>query len=104
MPEPPQPQSVSALGGTLTPLPAAEVNNTVLLRRLLGLAWRYRRQCLAVFGYQVLLLALGVAGLALSGLGIDVTRHALQPSAAAPRWPLGISPPGWRDLHQLALI
>lgn len=40
-----------------------------LLRRLLVLSWRYWRQCLAVLGYQIVLLALGVTGLGLSGAG-----------------------------------
>jgi ATP-binding cassette subfamily B protein len=79
-------------------------SNTQLLRRLFGLAWRYRNQCLAVFAYQILLLALGVLGLGLSGLAIDVTRHALEPASAAPRWPLGFTPPAWSTLHLLFLL
>ena len=39
------------------PLPFASRNgsadSTPLLRRLLALSWQYRRECLAVFGYQV---------------------------------------------------
>jgi ATP-binding cassette, subfamily B, bacterial len=72
-----------------------EQKPAVLLRRLLALSWQYRRQCIAVFVYQLLLLVLGVAALGLSGLAIDVTRHALQPSSAAPRFPLGLSAPPW---------
>src|SRR4051812_29127275 len=79
-------------------------SNAQLLRRLFALAWRYRRQCIAVFACQVLLLALGVLGLGLSGLAIDVTRHALEPSSATPRWPLGFMPPAWTTLHLLFLL
>ena len=43
---------------------------------------------------------MALAGLGLTGLGIDYIRHSLDPSAAPPRWPLGLSPPadfprGW---------
>jgi ABC-type multidrug transport system fused ATPase/permease subunit len=79
-------------------------SNAQLLRRLFGLAWRYRSQCLAVFAYQILLLALGVLGLGLLGLAIDVTRRALEPTSAAPRWPLGFTPPAWSALHLLFLL
>jgi ABC-type multidrug transport system fused ATPase/permease subunit len=83
---------------------ARELSHALLLRRLLGLAWQYRSRCIAVFVFQVLLLGLGVLGLGLSGLAIDVTRHAVQPSSAAPRWPLGVEPPAWSTLQQLCLI
>jgi ABC-type multidrug transport system fused ATPase/permease subunit len=86
------------------PSPARELSHGVLLRRLLALSWQYRRQCVAVFVYQVVLLGLGVSGLGLSGLAIDLTRHALQPGAAAARFPFGISPPAWPVLGLLLAI
>ncbi|HEY5377698.1 MAG TPA: ABC transporter ATP-binding protein [Polyangiaceae bacterium] len=91
------------------PLPFASRNgsadSTRLLRRLLALSWQYRRECLTVFGYQVALLALGIAGLGLSGVAIDITRAALSPGAAGPHWPLGISPPnGWSSRQDLLAI
>jgi ATP-binding cassette subfamily B protein len=64
-----------------------------LLRRLLSLSFQYRRQCVTVLAYQVVLLGLGVSGLGLSGLAIDVVRGALWPSAPRPRWPFGLVPP-----------
>ena len=79
-------------------------SNAKLFRRLFALAWRYRSQCIAVFGYQVVLLALGVLGLGLSGLAIDVMRHALAPASTPPRWPLGFTPPAWSTLHLLFLL
>ena len=82
----------------------SELSHAQLLRRLLSLSWRYWRQCLAVFGYQVVLLAFGVSGLGLSGLAIDVIRHTLEQGTPAPRWPLGFSPPAWPTLGVLCLL
>jgi ATP-binding cassette subfamily B protein len=76
-----------------------------LVRRLLGLSWQYRKECVAVFSFQVVLLALGVSGLKLSGLAIDVTRRALDPAVSPPRWPLGLAlPPEWGPAKLLLLI
>jgi len=56
--------------------PAPEAtDNRVLIRRLFGLAWRYRLHCLQVLGIQLLLLTLGIGGLSFTGLGIDYIRH-----------------------------
>jgi len=57
------------------------------------MSWQYRRECLTVLGFQVVLLGMGLTGLGLSGVGIDVLRQKIQPEAPAPRWPLGFSPP-----------
>lgn len=84
--------------------PPAEPSHTALLRRLLRLSWQYRRECIAVFAYQVVLLALGVFGLGLSGLAIDVTRHALQPGSVAPRFPFGMAAPAWSPLWLLVTL
>src|SRR5512138_3382717 len=93
--------------GRMTDGPARksnEADSARLLRRLLGLAWRYRRQCVAVFAFQVVLLAFGVFGLGLSGLAIDVTRHALEPSTPPPHFPLGFTPPAWSTFRVLLLL
>jgi ATP-binding cassette subfamily B protein len=74
-----------------------------LLRRLFDLSFQYRRECLLVFGYQVVLLGLGLAGLGLSGLAIDVTRRGIDPSAPAPTWPFGFAPPAGLRV-ELALL
>lgn len=75
------------------------------LRRLLGLTWQYRSACFAVFGLQVALLALALGGLSLTGLCVDVLRHALDPKAPEPRWPLGLQPPtDWGTRGQLYAI
>ncbi|HVY31327.1 MAG TPA: ABC transporter ATP-binding protein [Polyangiaceae bacterium] len=73
------------------------------MKRLLALAWRYRQQCIAVFAYQVVLLGLGVCGLGLSGLAIDLLRHAIM-HAPSPHWPLGFTPPAWSTLRLLFLL
>ena len=70
-----------------------------LIKRLLRLTWSYRYRCLLVFGYQLLLLSLGLIGLSFTGLAIDVVRQALEPGAPAPRWPFDVSlPVSWTPL------
>jgi ATP-binding cassette subfamily B protein len=64
-----------------------------LVARLLRLSLAYRRECALVFFLQAVLLALGVLGLALSGVAIDVIRAALDPKANSPRFPPGLAPP-----------
>ncbi len=77
----------------------------MLLRRLLGLGWRYRVGCLRVLFQQTLLVLLNLFGFGLTGLAIDVIRHAVQPTAAAPHWPLGLTPPEhWTPLTTVAAI
>ncbi|MEI8122376.1 MAG: hypothetical protein WCI20_10010 [bacterium] len=72
---------------------AASVSNSVLVKRLLELTWRYREGCLKVLGFQISLLALGLCGLGLTGLGIDFIRHEIQPATRAPLWPFHLAPP-----------
>ncbi len=64
-----------------------------MLQRLFLLGWRYRRACLAVVALQALIVSMNVAGLRLTGLGIDLVRHELDPASQPPRWPLGVVPP-----------
>ena len=72
--------------------------------RLLALAWHYRAACVGVFAFQVVLLALGLGGLGLSGVAIDVVRHALVPDALPAHWPLGLTPPAsWPPGRSLLL-
>src|SRR5471030_3129937 len=51
------------------------LSNGALVRRLFGLAWRYRLHCLRVLSFQLALLTMGIAGLSFTGLGIDYIRH-----------------------------
>jgi ABC-type multidrug transport system fused ATPase/permease subunit len=68
-------------------------SNVRELRRLATVAWRYRRQILAVFVLQVLLLAMTLGGLGFTGLAVDVVRQSLDRSAPIPKWPFGLTPP-----------
>lgn len=74
-------------------LSASQESDWQIVRRLLGMAWSYRREFLQVVGYQLALLALGLAGIGLTGVGIDYIRWRVQAGAPAPHWPLGIVPP-----------
>ena len=71
-----------------------------LVRRLLALAWRFRADCLVSVGLSIALLLLGLAGLQLLGVVVDVIRHALDPSQRAPVYPFGWNPSaGWSPLQ-----
>ena len=77
----------------------------MLFRRLFALAWRYRSRCVWVLAQQMLLVALALTGLSLTGLGIDVMRHRLTPGSVTPRWPFDLAPPAdWGPLAVTALI
>jgi len=95
----------NALHVTPRPRGLRSAERSQLLRRLLALSFQYRRECLTVFGFQVVLLALGIVGLGLSGVAIDVTRAALSPGAPGPHWPLGVAPPtSWSPRELLIAI
>lgn len=80
-------------------------SNGQLIRRLLRFSWRYRGGCLRVLALQVVILAFQLGGIGFTGLGIDYIRNQVRPETAAPRWPLGISPPETSsDLSILLLI
>ena len=92
---------VLKVSGTSNYIPADKRYSTgELVRRLLALAWRFRGDCLwsAVLGLALLLL--GIIGLKLLGVVIDVIRRALDPSLPAPAYPFGWTPPaGWTPLR-----
>ncbi len=76
-----------------------------LTRRLLGLAWQFRADCLLSLALSVLLLALALAGLQLLGVVIDVIRHALDPALGAPAFPFGWKPPArWKPLDVVTFL
>src|ERR1017187_5234638 len=76
-----------------------------IIRRLLALSWRYRRECIKVFTYQLVLIALGLAGLGFTGLGIDYIRYQIQRGANPPHWPLHFVPPAnWTPMNVLMAI
>ncbi len=72
---------------------APELSDWELIRRLLLLSWRYRFGCLRVLSAQLLLLLSGIAAIGLTGLGVDLLRHALDPGARPPQWPPLLAPP-----------
>jgi ABC-type multidrug transport system fused ATPase/permease subunit len=77
-----------------------DYSNGELIRRLLGLAWQFRRDCLISLVLSVALLVLGLAGLQFLGTVIDVIRYALDPSQRPPAYPLGWHPPAaWTPLQ-----
>ncbi|MEI7437363.1 MAG: ABC transporter ATP-binding protein [bacterium] len=83
----------------------SELTNGAIVRRLLGLAWHYRLGCLRVIGLQVLLLALSLGALGLTGVGIDYILQQLAHTARMPHWPFGLTPPSfWPPMAVLAVL
>jgi ATP-binding cassette subfamily B protein len=81
-------------------VPDEQYSTGMLIRRLFALAWRFRGNCIWSFLLSLVLLLLGIAGLQLLGLVIDVIRHALNPLLPPPAYPLGWQPPsGWSALQ-----
>ncbi len=76
-----------------------------LVRRLLALAWQFRGDCLLSVLLSLALLLLGLAGLQLLGVAVDVIRHALDATQRAPVYPLGWRPPpGWTPLQVVTVL
>jgi len=85
------------------PLPGTAPS--AVLKRLFALTWAHRARCTGILGLQAVLLTLGVASLAVTGTGIDVIRHAVDPASPAPRWPAGLEPPpGWSPMVVVAVL
>ncbi|NDC75053.1 ABC transporter ATP-binding protein [bacterium] len=63
------------------PIVTAPVSDWRLVRRLMGLAWRYRVRCLQVLLLQGVLLFLGLAGLFFTGHGIDYVKSVVEAAA-----------------------
>jgi len=60
---------------------------------MLGIAWTYRWGCITVLLLQVCLLSFQLMGLGLFGLGVDTIHFQIDPTAKAPRYPLGLRAP-----------
>jgi len=71
---------------------------------MLGLAWRYRVGCLKVMTIQLVLLTLGLAGLSLTGLGIDYIRHHIAGGLFPGGWLGNRLPREWPALEVLGTI
>ena len=73
--------------------------------RLFLLGWQFRGEWLLSLGLSVVLLGLGLAGLQLLGVVIDVIRFGLDPTAPPPVYPLGWIPPAaWKPETVVAVL
>jgi ABC-type multidrug transport system fused ATPase/permease subunit len=79
-------------------------DNRVLIRRLFGLAWRYRLHCLQVLGIQLVLLTLGISGLGFMGIGVDYIQHKVLGSPLSANSLHLTLPDDWPPLHVLGLL
>ncbi len=83
-----------------------------LIRRLMGIGWRYKSPAVQVMLLQFVLLTMALSGLGLTGLGIDVIGYAFNPQSPLnpdgqkrPGWPLGLEPPAdWSAIARVWLI
>ena len=91
-------------GTNPNPTAASRYSERELIRRLLVLAWRFRTDCIWSVVLSFVLLLLGIGGLKLLGLVIDVIRGALDPALPAAVYPLGGSHRRWSALRTVAAI
>ena len=82
---------VSMSAAMPSPIPAP--TDWQLVRRLVRLAWRYRLRCVQVLLLQCVLLTLGLAGLSLTGHGIDYIKHVIEARGDPSAPPPSIHPP-----------
>ncbi len=76
-----------------------------LVRRLLALAWKFRADCLVSLALSLALLLLGLLGLQLLGVVVDVIRHALDPAHRPPTYPFAwVPPPHWSPLQVVTAL
>jgi len=81
------------------------LSNGVLIRRLLALAWTYKKYALLTLSLQIVLLVMAVTGLGLLGLGVDELGSHVDPEKRPPDWPLGIPrPTDWSPLARIGVI
>ncbi|WP_254510075.1 ABC transporter ATP-binding protein [Anatilimnocola floriformis] len=75
------------------------------MRRMLGLGWKYRWGCIRLLVLQALLLCTSLSCLGLTGFGIDLIRHFIDPKAGVPdRLAFGFPPGYWEPIWQVAAI
>src|SRR4051812_4445320 len=85
--------------------PPAGPSNWVLIRRLLGLAWRYCWGCIRLLIYQAIVLALAIVALRLVGFGIDLIRFHAGDLKTPPFTPWGEAlPTSWSPLTQVGAV
>lgn len=84
---------------------SAPQSTGALVRRMIGIAWRHRGNCLGLLAQQAALLGLTLLGLALMGLGIDTIRSRIDVSSLTPAWPGGWQPPtAWSTLTTIVVL
>jgi ATP-binding cassette subfamily B protein len=97
------------MGSSLTSAGAGP-SNPELIRRLFGLAWRYRLRCMQVLGIQLVLLTMGLFGLSFTGVGIDYIRQVVghKESDPAPQAVIRFLhfslPAAWHPMQVLAVL
>jgi len=80
-------------------------SNWTLIRRLLGLAWRYRWGCIKLLVLQGIVLGLAIVALRLVGFGIDLIRYHAGDIPAAPPLPWsGTLPSHWQPMTQIGVV
>ncbi|MFM7055533.1 MAG: ABC transporter ATP-binding protein [Planctomycetota bacterium] len=80
-------------------------DNSARLRRLVGLAFQYRRECAGILALQTVLVLLTLGTLGLTGLGIDYLSWCINPSGQPPAWPMGLAPPShWSPRLVIAVL
>ena len=85
-------------------------SNAELIRRLFGLAWRYRLRCMQVLGIQLVLLTMGLFGLSFTGIGIDYIRQVMGHTASKPPPQAVVGflhfslPVEWHPMHVLCVL
>jgi ATP-binding cassette subfamily B protein len=87
-----------------SPSTTADPSNWSLIRRMLGLGWRYRWGCLRLLVMQSLLLGTALGALRLVGLGIDLIRWHAKAATKPPDFFLLKYIADWPPLRQVALI
>jgi ATP-binding cassette, subfamily B, bacterial len=81
------------------------LTNGRIVLRLLGLSFRYRKACLRVLFYQLLLISMTLGGLSFVGLAIDYIHSQVGEADIVPRWPFGVTPPAeWTPMMVVAFL
>ena len=76
-----------------------------MLRRLLRLALEYRGPCTTVVLMQIILVALNLSTLGMTGLGIDYLSAQVLKDSPAFNWPFGLHPPAsWSPFQVIAAL
>ncbi|MDX2185783.1 MAG: ABC transporter ATP-binding protein [Opitutaceae bacterium] len=84
--------------------PTGELSQGAVVRRLVRLTLRYRGSLATVLSLQCMLLALGLTGLSLTGIGIDYLRHSLGSGQFPEGLLAGMIPRHWSPIECLGLI